>query len=64
VKDVVFDTLDKYNKNYKDFVNEGPLLIKQHILTTILGNDKTDVAFGDWLVGTFKNLDQLTKKTS
>ncbi len=64
LKESVFDTLDKYNKNYKDFVNEGPLLIKQHILTTILGNDKTDVAFGDWLVGTFKNLDQLTKKTS
>ena len=63
VKDVVFETLDKYNKNYKDLLGHAPLLIKQHILTSILGSDKTDVAFGDWLVGSFKDLSYLTKKT-
>lgn len=50
VKEALFDTLDKYNKNYKDFINATPLLIKQHILTTQLGSSKEDRNFGDWLV--------------
>lgn len=47
VKESLFDTLDKYTKNYKDFIYSAPLLIKQHVLTTILGWAKEDRGFND-----------------
>ncbi|MBU0627399.1 hypothetical protein KKH82_08560 [Patescibacteria group bacterium] len=50
MKESVFDTLDKYNKNYKDFIYSAPLSIKQHVLTTILGSSEEDRGFGDWFV--------------
>jgi len=30
---VVYDTIDKYQKNYKDFLQESPLYVKQHIIS-------------------------------
>ncbi|EKD25323.1 MAG: hypothetical protein ACD_80C00084G0009 [uncultured bacterium (gcode 4)] len=61
VKEAVFDTLDKYNKNYKDFMGSTPLLIKQHILTTALGSAQEDRSFGEWLVGSTSGTDIMMK---
>lgn len=65
VKESIFDTLDKYNGNYKDFLQDSPLLIKQHILTTILWQGKTDAAMWEYLARRFssKDFEHLTKKT-
>lgn len=64
-KELIFDTLDKYNKNYKDFLQDSPLLIKQHILTTILWQNKTDAVTWEYLARRFssKDFEHLTKKT-
>lgn len=64
-KEVIFDTTDKYTKNYKDFLHSTPLLIKQHILSTILGEAKEDATTGEYLARRFsgKNFSHLTKKT-
>lgn len=64
-KETIFDTLDKYNKNYKDFLQDSPLLIKQHILTTILWQNKTDAAMWEYLARRFSSKDfkHLTNKT-
>lgn len=61
VKEAVFDTMDKYNKNYKDFITSAPLLIKQHILTTALGSWKEDRGFGDWLVWSMPQAEPMMK---
>lgn len=62
-KEVIFETLDKYNKNYKDLLGQAPLLIREHIISTILWGAKEDRSFGDWTVGIFKNMEHLSKKT-
>lgn len=61
VKDNVIDKLNNYTKNYKDFINSTPLLIKQHILTTILGSSWEDRDFGDWMISTTPNSEKIIK---
>jgi len=66
-KEYLFDTLDKYERNYKDFAYSSSMLIKQHILTTALGSAGEDMGFGDWLVtsqpGMQSAIKQLAAKT-
>lgn len=62
-KDMIFETLDKYNNNYKDLLGQAPLAIREHILTTIIWGAREDRSTGEWMVWIFKNMDHLSKKT-
>lgn len=63
VKEAFFDTIDKYNKNYKDFLGQAPLTIREHIITTILGGAETDRSGGEWMVWLFRDMSHLSAKT-
>lgn len=64
-KEAIFDTLDSYNKNYKDFLQETPILIKQQIIAKGIWDDFDYSSFSEKLTRMFSNntgLSHLSKK--